>query len=52
MLSSIVSSMNLTFWPQVALVIFFAVFVAVVIRLWRTDPQELDKTSRLPLDEP
>lgn len=52
MLSPIVSSMNLTFWPQVALVIFFVLFVVLAIRLWRSDPKELDETSRLPLDEP
>jgi len=43
---------DLAIWPQLALVIFFAVFVAVVFRVFqRSRVEEFKRAAMLPLDE-
>jgi cbb3-type cytochrome oxidase subunit 3 len=54
-LSELMSNMNLTFWPQVALVIFMVIFVGVVFKTFAKSQQSKhEEASRLPLegDEP
>ncbi len=51
-LSDIMSNMDLTVYPQVALVIFLAVFAAVVWRVFhRRTASEFAAHASLPLDE-
>ncbi|HEY0930533.1 MAG TPA: hypothetical protein VGE27_11495 [Gemmatimonas sp.] len=51
-LSDIMSHAGLSFYTQVALVLFLGVFVAVAIRTWMPSRRgELDTASRLPFDE-
>lgn len=51
-LSDIMSHAGLAMYAQVALVLFFAVFVLVIIRTFAPSRQrELDAASRLPLDD-
>lgn len=53
MFKDVLRAMDFTILTQIALVIFFAVFVAVTIRTWRRPKQEMDKQSQIPLsDEP
>jgi cbb3-type cytochrome oxidase subunit 3 len=49
-LSELMSNMDLSFYPQVALVIFLAVFTGVVIRLF-TRAKDYEEASRLPLND-
>ncbi|MGF1511671.1 MAG: cbb3-type cytochrome oxidase subunit 3 [Myxococcota bacterium] len=49
-LSELMSSMDLSFYPQVALVIFLAVFIGVVVRLF-TRKEEYERAARLPLED-
>ncbi len=35
----------------VVLLLFFAIFLLIIIRVWRTDKQYLKKMSELPLDQ-
>lgn len=51
MLSGIVGSVDISFWPQVALVLFFGIFVVAGVRVWRMAPQDSDAAARLPLDD-
>lgn len=51
MLSSIVGSVDISFWPQIALVIFFGIFVTAAIQIFRMDKGVSESVSRLPLDE-
>ncbi len=51
-LADVVAHSGLTFYAEAALVIFFGVFVAVLVRTF--DPRrrrELDADARLPLDD-
>ena len=51
-LSDIMSHAGLAIYAQVALVLFFAVFILVTIRTFAPSRQrELDAASRLPLDD-
>ena len=51
-LSDIMSNMNLSFYPQVALVIFLAVFVAVVVRVFsKSAAKDYEEASKLPLED-
>ncbi len=51
-LSELMSGMNLATFPQVALVIFIGVFVAVSARmLWRGRRDGFDAERALPLDD-
>ncbi len=51
MLSETVSGSGMSIYAQVALVIFFLAFVAVVIWVLRRPKREIDRQSRLPLDD-
>ena len=50
-LSDVVSHMNLAFWPQVALVIFIAVFLAVAVRVYTRPRAAYQRYCLLPLDD-
>lgn len=51
-LSDVMSHMGLSSYAEVALVIFFAVFVCVTIYVLRSDKQAaFDRAARLPLDD-
>jgi len=51
MISDVLSHTGNAFWPGVALILFFLVFVGVVIRTYRGRRDRFDYMSRLPLDE-
>jgi cbb3-type cytochrome oxidase subunit 3 len=51
-LSDVVSHSGLVIYAEVALVIFFLAFLAIVARLWlHRDRGELERMSRMPLDD-
>lgn len=51
-LSDIMGSLDLSIYPQVAMVIFVAVFAAVMVRLFgRSRSGELNRAAALPLEE-
>ena len=51
-LSELMSGMNLATFPQVALVIFIGVFVAVAARtIWKGRGNGFDEERALPLDD-
>lgn len=51
-LSDIMSHAGLSFYSEVALVVFMLVFVAVAIYTWLPSRRrELEDTARLPLDD-
>lgn len=51
-LSDVVSHSGLVLYAEVALILFFLAFLAIVARLWlRRDRGELERMSRLPLDD-
>lgn len=51
-LSDVVGHANLAGYAEVALILFFAVFLAVVWRLFLSGRRaELDSAARLPLDD-
>ena len=51
-LSDIMSAANLSSYAEVALVIFCAVFIAIVIRTWAPSRRaELEAAARIPLDD-
>jgi cbb3-type cytochrome oxidase subunit 3 len=51
-LSDIMSQSGFAIYAEIALVLFLAVFVAVVVRIfWPARKAELDRASRLPLDD-
>lgn len=53
MFKDVLRAMNFTTLSQVALVLFFFVFVAVVIRTYTRPRKEIEKQSQIPLsDEP
>lgn len=53
MFKDVLRAMDFTLLSQIALVIFFGVFVAVVIRTCMRPKKEMDKQSQIPLsDEP
>jgi hypothetical protein len=50
-LSDVVGHAGLAFYTEVALVVFFTVFVVVVVRTWRPSRRrELEAQGRLPLE--
>jgi hypothetical protein len=52
-LSDVIGSLDIATYPQIALVIFLAVFAAVCWRLLRhTTSQQMRSLSMIPLDEP
>lgn len=53
MFKDVLRAMDFTLLSQIALVLFFGVFVAVAIRTWTRPKKEMDKQSQIPLsDEP
>lgn len=53
MFKDVLRAMDLTLLSQIALILFFGVFVAVVIRTWMKPKTDMDKQSQIPLsDEP
>jgi hypothetical protein len=51
-LSDLMSSMGLAIYPQVALLIFLAVFIAIGVRVFgRARPEQFRRWSRIVLDE-
>ncbi len=51
-LSDVMSSMGLAAYAEISLVIFFAVFVAVVFHVYRRDlGAHWERASRMPLDD-
>lgn len=50
--SDIIGSLNISTYPQVALIIFIAVFIAVSVRLFtKTTREQYKGAGELPLDE-
>lgn len=53
MFKDVLRAMDFTTLSQIALLLFFGVFVAVVIRTYLRPKHEMDKQSQIPLsDEP
>ena len=50
-LSDVVGAAGLQGYAEVALIIFFAVFVAVALRVLATRRRDLDHVARLPLED-
>ncbi len=50
-LSDLISGLDMTVFPIVGLIIFFAVFVAVSIRALRVGKDESSRCAALPLDD-
>jgi hypothetical protein len=51
-LSDVISQSGLAFYAEVALVLFFLAFVIIGVRLLvRRDRHELERMSRMPLDD-
>ncbi|MCA9299710.1 MAG: hypothetical protein KDA28_11620 [Phycisphaerales bacterium] len=50
-LTDLMSNMDLSTWPEVALVIFLGVFLAVSIRAARRSPRLSHVQAMLPLDD-
>lgn len=50
-LSEIISGMNLSTFPQVAMVIFLLVFVAVVVRALMAKPDEMKRAAGMVFDD-
>lgn len=50
-MSDVVSSMNMTIFPIVGLVIFLGVFVVVVVRAVRSSSDDAHHAAHIPLDD-
>lgn len=50
-LSDILRQLDLSAYPQAALVLFLAVFVAVAWRALRTPGSEMERCSHIPLEQ-
>ena len=50
-MSELMSSMDLSTFPQAALVLFAGAFALVVIRLARQPREEINRASHLPIDD-
>ena len=51
-LSELMSNMDLAVYPQIALVIFLAIFAGVTIRLCsKSSTKDYEEASRLPLED-
>lgn len=51
MFKDVLRSMDFTTLSQIALIIFFCVFVAVVIRTWTRPRKDMDRQSEIPLSD-
>ena len=50
-ISDVIGASGLHGYAEVALIIFFAVFVAVVLRTFSIEKRELEQQAQLPLDD-
>lgn len=50
-LADVVSASGLEQYAEIALLIFFAVFVVITLRVMATKTDALDRASHLPLDD-
>lgn len=51
-LTDLMSGMNLAAYPQIALVLFLAVFASVIVRIYgRRRPAHFDRLAAIPLDD-
>lgn len=51
-LTDLMSGMNLATYPQIALVLFLAVFVSVIARIYgRCRPARFDRLAAMPLED-
>jgi hypothetical protein len=50
-LSDVMSHMNLAMFPEIALLIFLAVFIAVTLKLYINRGTDFDRLAALPLDD-
>jgi len=51
MFKDVLRAMDFTLLSQIALVIFFLVFLAIVIRTWRRPKDEIDRQGQIPLSD-
>ena len=51
MFKDVLRAMDFTLLSQIALVVFFLVFIAVIIRVWLTPKKELDLQAQIPLSD-
>lgn len=51
MIKDVLQAMDFTLLSQAALVLFFLVFVAVVIRTWLRPDREMRRQAQIPLDD-
>jgi cbb3-type cytochrome oxidase subunit 3 len=50
-LSDVMSHAGLALYAEIAMVIFLIVFVAIVIRLFRSKRSEMERHARMPLED-
>ncbi len=50
MLRDVISQSGFEVFQQIALLLFFVVFVAIVVRTWMRPRQEMDRYAHLPVD--
>jgi hypothetical protein len=50
-LTDVVSHLDLAIWPKMAMVLFLAVFVAVMARVLRTGKGDMDRAAHMPIEE-
>lgn len=50
-LTDIMSGMDMTFWPEVALVMFLVIFVGAVFHGFSKTKKDRDEAAQLPLDD-
>lgn len=51
MFKDVLRAMDFTMLSQIALVMFFLVFVAVAVRTWLRPKDEIDRQSQIPLSD-
>ena len=51
MASKIVENADITIFGQLSLIIFFAVFIAVLVRVWTHSREEMEQMAHLPIEE-
>ena len=50
MLTKYISSLDLSFYPQIGMVIFVAVFIALMWKVWRRPSAQVRNWSAIPFD--
>jgi cbb3-type cytochrome oxidase subunit 3 len=51
MLRDVVAGSGLAIFAEVALVLFFAAFVVIVVRVLRTRKEQIEALARIPFDD-